>query len=288
MCLQPREVLQRGLSEKSSVQHKKMCKKRLAELRDDDLFKQPDESHEGECPICCLPLPIDVTKYMMAMCCSKRICRGCDYANQKRESQAGLKKRCAFCRETAPTSFEESRKRMMERSQKNCPVAMAEMGKRRRSEGDYETALEYLTKSAELGDAEAHCQLGYLYHNGDGVEKDMKKAVYHWEEAAIGGHVIARSNLGIHERQNNGKFDRAAKHFIIAANLGDHDSLQKLEEQVTNGHASKEEYDAARRGYQAAVDATKSQLREEAEHFRQWLVQRGERNWTGTGQRGGI
>jgi hypothetical protein len=37
------------------LQHKKACKKRLAELRDDKLFTQPDESHWGECPICCLP-----------------------------------------------------------------------------------------------------------------------------------------------------------------------------------------------------------------------------------------
>ena len=29
-------------------QHKKACKKRLAELRDDKLFRQPDESHLGE------------------------------------------------------------------------------------------------------------------------------------------------------------------------------------------------------------------------------------------------
>ena len=39
--------------------HKKLCKKRLAELRDKALFTQPDGSHLGECPICFLPLSID-------------------------------------------------------------------------------------------------------------------------------------------------------------------------------------------------------------------------------------
>src|SRR6056300_1491867 len=39
-------------------QHKRACKKRLAEIRDDNLFKEPDESHLGDCPICFLPLPI--------------------------------------------------------------------------------------------------------------------------------------------------------------------------------------------------------------------------------------
>jgi hypothetical protein len=39
-------------------QHEMLCRKRLAELRDDDLFEQSDESHYGECPICCLPLSL--------------------------------------------------------------------------------------------------------------------------------------------------------------------------------------------------------------------------------------
>ena len=36
-------------------QHKKACKKRMAEIRDNRLFTQPEESSFGECPICCLP-----------------------------------------------------------------------------------------------------------------------------------------------------------------------------------------------------------------------------------------
>src|SRR6056300_569681 len=53
-------------------QHKKACKKRMAELHDDRLFTQPDESHLGECPICFLPLPLDSQTVMP--CCSKYIC----------------------------------------------------------------------------------------------------------------------------------------------------------------------------------------------------------------------
>src|SRR6056300_838175 len=49
-------------------QHKKTCKKRLAELRDDRLFRQPDESHLGECPICCLPMPLDNNKWTINSC----------------------------------------------------------------------------------------------------------------------------------------------------------------------------------------------------------------------------
>ena len=42
--------------------HKKACKKRLAEMHDKQLFTQNDISHREECPICCLPLSIDLKK----------------------------------------------------------------------------------------------------------------------------------------------------------------------------------------------------------------------------------
>jgi len=32
-----------------------VCEETAAELRDEMLFKQPESSHEGDCPICCLP-----------------------------------------------------------------------------------------------------------------------------------------------------------------------------------------------------------------------------------------
>ena len=60
-------------------EHEAMCKQRAAELRDEILFRQPESTHLGDCPICCLPHPIDVKKYTMMSCCSKTICDGCAY-----------------------------------------------------------------------------------------------------------------------------------------------------------------------------------------------------------------
>ena len=247
-------------------QHEEECKKRLAELRDDDLFEQPDESHLGECPICCLPLSIDQSKTIMNDCCSQLICNGCNVANKLREIAAGLDQRCAFCREPMPKSQQERDKRLMARIKKNDPIAMCEMGKTRRREGDYETALEYLTKAAELGNASAHHALTIMYHRGEGVEKNVEKKIYHLELAAIGGHPMARHNLGC-EEWKNGRFERVRKHFIIAANLGYHDSLSHLKRLYAEGHASKEDYATALRAYQAAVDATKSAERDEADAY---------------------
>ena len=248
-------------------QHDEACKKRKAELHDKQLFTQPDSSYLGECPICCLPLPIDGKKSSLMGCCCKVICNGCDYANQKREFEAGLRPRCAFCREPVVYSDEECIKQVLERIKKHDdPVAMTQMGNKYLGEGEYDKALQYFAKAAELGDAAAHGCLGGMYYNGEGVEKDEERAVYHLEQAAIGGHPQARAGLGFHEK-NNGRMERAAKHYIIAANLGYDISLKHIKDLFVDGIVSKEEYAAALRGYQAAVNETKSAEREKGEAF---------------------
>ena len=68
-------------------------KKREAALHDDKLFRQPDETHLGECPLCFLPMPIDPQKSVFWTCCSKLICDGCCCADIK--SNGGV--RCPFC-----------------------------------------------------------------------------------------------------------------------------------------------------------------------------------------------
>ena len=111
-----------------------------------------------------------------------------------------------------------------------------------------------------------------MYHLGEGVEKDEKKKFYHLEEAAIGGHPKARHNLGYLEWKN-GRLERAAKHWIIAAKLGDDDSLNALKLGYKEGKVNKEDFAAALRGHQSAVDATKSPQREVVEAALQiWLA----------------
>ncbi len=154
--------------------------------------------------------------------------------------------------------------RMMKRIEVNDPVALCDMGiARYHHEGNYKSAFEYFSRAVALGDVNAHYQLSVLYGRGKGVEKDEKRELHHLTEAAIGGHHDARYNLGFIE-EKNGRVDRAAKHFIVAAKLGGDGSLERVEKAYKAGHASKEEFDAALRGYQAAIHATKSPQREEA------------------------
>jgi hypothetical protein len=245
-------------------QHEGGCEKRAAELRDEILFRQPESCYLGDCPICFLPLPLVLEKSTLWSCCSKVICEGCRYAHKLRN---GLKQTCPFCRHPIPKSDAEVELNLMKRVEKNDRVAMRKMGTERYHEGDYSSSFEYFTKAAELGDVWAHYKLAYLYYHGKGVEKDEKKALYHWEEAAIGGHPDARHNLAIIE-MNNGRPERGVKHFIIAANLGDEDSMKVLWKCYAKEFVSKDDLNATLRKHHAAVNATKSSQRKAAEEAR--------------------
>eukprot|EP00984_Skeletonema_dohrnii_P008945 scaffold3345_cov83-Skeletonema_dohrnii-CCMP3373.AAC.4 len=246
--------------------HEAMCKKRVAELRDELLFEQPKSSHLGDCPICFLPLALDASKRVMMMsCCSKVICDGCFHANDLRELRESLEPTCPFCRHPVPlpTSSAEIDANIMKRVEANDPAAMREVGWRQYEKGDYVKAFQHYTEAAGLGDSSAHEYLSLMYWEGKGVEKDMKKVIYHAEEAAIAGHPEARYNLG-HIEWNYGNKERAVKHFVIAANLGYDKSVETLKKVYLRGKVSEEDFAAALRAHQAAVDAMKSPGRDAA------------------------
>ena len=251
-------------------EHKKACKKRAAELRDEILFKQPEGTDLGDCPICLLPLPFDTAHTIMS-CCSKNICKGCTLANTMREYQESLEYKCPFCRKLAPTSEEACRANVMKRIEANDPAAMSQMGIDCHKKRDYAGAYKYLAKAAELGHALAHYNLSVMYSEGEGVGRDKKKEWYHLEQAAIGGNLKARYSLGIREKWCNHNSERANKHLIIAANQGHDDSMKKLKELYASGMVGKEDFAAALRAHQTAVDATKSPQREFAAEARSKL-----------------
>jgi hypothetical protein len=245
-------------------EHHEDCKKRAAILHDRRLFTQPDESHRGECPICFLPMPLQLEKSTFASCCGQWICNGCVYAHVMSNKYDRVKRsRCLFCR-TPGTDKEEYGKRAQERIEANDPAALCFMGTESYETGDDDKALKYLTKAAELGDAEAQYYLGRLYMEGEGVEKDEEKGIYLWEKAAIAGHPKARSMLACIEVRD-GNIERGVRHSIIAANLGCGKSMKAMLLNYKGGYITKEKYGATLRAHQAAIDATKSSQRDAAE-----------------------
>ena len=243
-------------------QHKRECKKRVAEIFDETLFRQPPLGED--CPICFLPLPLMSTGSKYQTCCGKVICSGCVHAVNKMDPD----KKCPFCRVPGPESDEE----FIERVEKRVEMGDANgiynigcfyyQGKYCMTQ-DRAKALELWHRVGELGSSEAYNNIGYAYDHGEGVERDDEKAKHYYELAGIGGDVRARYNLGIDEK-NEGNMSIALKHFMIAVGCGHDESLKVVREFYVNGHATKDDYAKALRAYQKYLDGIKSAQRDEA------------------------
>ena len=131
---------------------------------------------------------------------------------------------------------------------------------------DMRKALELYTEAAELGSLDALYNLGISYDHGEGVEVDEEKGVEFFKKAAMQGHVASRHNLGFWEA-GKGDGDRAVRHFLISAKMGRKESLENIKQMFIDGIATKDRYAEALKGYQDAVEETKSNDRDEAKAF---------------------
>ena len=229
------------------------------------LFKLPPQKED--CPICFLTLPSLITGSKYQTCCGKFICSGCIYAMRTLDGDA----KCPFCRVATPESEEEIIERDKKRVGTDDANAIYNLGcSYYHGEDDVPQdrtkALELWSRAVELGNASANNNIGYAYCQGEGVERDMKKAQHYWELAAIGGNVRARYNLGCLE-ENTGKMRIALKHYMIVAGCGHDKSLKKIQEFYMNGHATKNDYATALRAHQKYIDGIKSDQRDEAAAF---------------------
>ena len=280
--------MQRKCQGQHREQHEEECKNRKAELdelHERDLLTQPESTYLGECPICFLPMPLDLELTILQNCCSKLICRGCIYAN----FMSNGTQNCLFCRTPASTSKEEAWKKNSKRSDAEDPVAIRQAGILKYYECDPYSAMHYWGWASELGDIDAHYRLGVLFREGYGydkgiangipVEKNKNAAVYHLDMAAIGGHPHARYILGCIEKEN-GNMEIAVRHLIIGANLGCNDSMKALWKHYSDGNITKEDLDATLRTNKAAIDATKSAQRNAAEvAYRRLKPELRQNNW---------
>jgi TPR repeat protein len=195
--------------------HEQACKDRVAELFDENLFKQPLPNED--CPICCLRLPIEGVQNVHQTCCGKIICNGCVFAQV--DAAADTEKfKCVFCRTGAPSSDEENIERIKKRVEANDAEAMVYLGTCYQLGNlglrqDHWMALELFHESAKLGNHFAHLSLSICYRTEGIVEKDTRKATYHGQLGAMAGNVRARYNLGFDEH-NAGNMDRAYKHWM--------------------------------------------------------------------------
>ena len=212
-------------------QHKKACKQRAAELKDERLYSQGLERSEGDfCPLCTLPIPMPVGKHsVFEVCCFKKICNGCVTAAEKR----GMLD-CAFCRTPCADDDSDALAMVQARVEKKDPEAINFLGKKyyRGQLGlqkDMRRAAKCFEDAVELGCTDALHNLASAYRNGDGVEQNEAKGIHLYEKAAMQGHVESRVFLGCFEG-HKGNFDRAVRHFVISAKMGHSYSLENIKE----------------------------------------------------------
>ena len=245
--------------------HKKECKQRAAELREEKLFK--DHPPTEDCPICLVPLPFDETlPNCFILCCGIMICAGCNYGMFK--DRGSKQQLCAYCRVPSPNTGEERVRRLKILMDKGNSRAFNHLGGYydRGIMGmprDHQKAHEFYLKAGELGCSQAYYNLGVSYDQGYGVEMNKKKAKHYYELAVIGGDVHARYNLGCYEKQS-GNFDRAFKHFVLAARAGCKKSLDVVKLGFRIGLVTKDEYASTLRAHQKSIGDMKSDMRDEA------------------------
>ncbi|EJK51248.1 hypothetical protein THAOC_29597 [Thalassiosira oceanica] len=249
-------------------QHKKACKQRAAELKDEQLYGQGLDRPEGDfCPICTLPIPLPIEDHSAcAVCCMKKICHGCAMAVGKR----GMNN-CAFCRAPYPANDADELAMIKARVEKRDPHAINLLGEKYffgdlGLQKDLQKAVNLCTEAAELGSIDALYNLGAWNGLGDVVEQGEKKEVQFWSKAAMQGHVVSRSNLGAIEGEK-GNHDRAARHLLISAKMGFKGSFEMIKQMFTAGLVTKEKFAEALKGYQDAVEEMKSHDRDEAKRL---------------------
>jgi TPR repeat protein len=90
--------------------------------------------------------------------------------------------------------------------------------------GKPKTELEATKEKADQGDAIAQFNLGQMYREGEGVEKDAKEAFKWYQKAADQGLAIAQFSLGLMYGNGLGveqDFKEAVKWYHKAADQGD-------------------------------------------------------------------
>ncbi|KAL9182861.1 hypothetical protein ACHAXT_004140 [Thalassiosira profunda] len=234
------------------------------EMHDKALFEEPPV--DDECPVCCMRFPIENdTAYLP--CCGQVICAAClDMARA-----SGKKFCCPFCRQDLGSFSDAEAARRVEQRMETGDACACHMLANAYDKGtfgkpqDSTKAHELWDRSAALGSRDAHFNL-YMsyseYYEERGVKKDMTKAIYHLEMAAVLGDPRSRCLLGRYESEI-GNYDRAKRHWLISASAGCDNCMEgRIKVGWTKGCVTEEEYQKALSAYRTSVDEIESSQRD--------------------------
>ena len=123
---------------------------------------------------------------------------------------------------------------------------------------DLVKAVEWYKKGAEHGSEWAMCSLGYMLEHGEGVEVNEKLAAHWTLEAAKRGNTVAMFNMGADYEQAAGveqDYVAAMAWYIRAAEAGDEDAMYKIGDLYYFGNGVEKDYSLAKEWYEKAIMA---------------------------------
>jgi TPR repeat protein len=217
-------------------------------------------------------------------CCGKSICQGCIYSFYK----SGNIVKCPFCNsDRGSKTAQEQHKEVMKRVAANDPDSICVLANNYfhglgSVQQNHEKVIELWKQAADLGHSDANFNLGRFYEEGGDLTKSFKdaknvilgkfyergdktKAKFHYESAAMGGHELARYNLGIMEAQT-GNMERAFKHLRIAASAGHYKAMHNLRKSFEGGFVSRESIEATLTAYNNSCVEMRSEARDNCIH----------------------
>lgn len=138
----------------------------------------------------------------------------------------------------------------------NGMTDFAELGRRyREGDGvpkDMEKAMEYLTKAADMGDSRAASSLGYIYMVGEGCDADPKRAESYLRMASDDGITEAMCNLGFLLSESDS--DESIRMFELAAGSGSVMAMKNLASLYHGGNGVTRDCAVAAEWYGKASD----------------------------------
>ena len=197
---------------------------------------------QEECPICMRVLPLQTMLQSFFSCCGKTVCGGCNIQHQIKSHRHRVERgltpvlpTCAFCRTTLPKPDEpeEVLARYGKRVKLKDPNALRNMAM---NHGyglhglpvDQAKCIEFLHESAGLGCPIAQYQLGNFHDAGEmGLVQNREEGLKYWKNAAEGGPLVARHNIGCVEA-SRGDIVAAIRHWRLSASGGEKDSMRCL------------------------------------------------------------
>ncbi|MBO4807357.1 MAG: sel1 repeat family protein [Paludibacteraceae bacterium] len=124
--------------------------------------------------------------------------------------------------------------------------------------GKTKEAAEYLTKAAELGDAESQYWLGNYYENGTGVKQNYKKMVEWYKKSAEAGYQKAQLTLAEHYEKGIGvkqSFKKMIEWYTKCAEAGDLEAQIALAVRYRRGDGVKQYYKKMIEWYTKSAEA---------------------------------